>query len=471
MFQNHLILKTYFVLFLMLSSVHYSQNYSLKKLDSINEDYRLKGKLEEAIDFSSKALDNFKKTKNTEGIVITNIYIANHLITIGKYKEGLQYLDDAKDDINNINNPLFSSRLYTEYGRYYSLINLFKQSNKNLNKAIQYLNKVKDREVKRGYLYYNYSWKWFNFEMLKKPDSAYSMRNKCLLLATNRTIVYTKIADDFITRKVYLDSAEYYLNKSLQANNKNLPYEKSRTLEIFGNLYKTKGEYNKALDYYIQSLEISQKIKRKFDIRSGYKNISDTYKLLGNTEESQKYFLKFTVLNDSINFNEQKVMGKTIERLLQEKEQEERNKFYLLGGVIFIIFLGLVYFIRKKNIKNQKKKDKLIETQSLETEQLKKKVSHSFDEITELAKNGDPFFMIKFKELFHDFYEKLIIQSPDLTEHDVRSCAYIKLELNNKDISRLENVTVRAIQTKRYRLKKKLNLPADVDLVKWIIEL
>jgi len=63
------------------------------------------------------------------------------------------------------------------------------------------------------------------------------------------------------------------------------------------------------------------------------------------------------------------------------------------------------------------------------------------------------------------------MQSSDLTEHDIKLCAYIRLNLTNKEIARYENVTLRAIQTKRYRLKKKMGLSSESDFAKWILGL
>jgi DNA-binding CsgD family transcriptional regulator len=47
-------------------------------------------------------------------------------------------------------------------------------------------------------------------------------------------------------------------------------------------------------------------------------------------------------------------------------------------------------------------------------------------------------------------------------------CAFIKLQLDRKQIASLLNVTPKAIEIARYRLKKKLNLGAEEDLNKFI---
>ncbi|WP_228404809.1 helix-turn-helix transcriptional regulator [Chryseobacterium wanjuense] len=58
-----------------------------------------------------------------------------------------------------------------------------------------------------------------------------------------------------------------------------------------------------------------------------------------------------------------------------------------------------------------------------------------------------------------------------LTTNDLRICALIKLNLTNKEIVQYENISVRTIETKKYRIKKKLGLDTNTDLNKWIMDL
>ncbi|WP_415326268.1 helix-turn-helix transcriptional regulator [Chryseobacterium sp. MMS23-Vi53] len=88
-----------------------------------------------------------------------------------------------------------------------------------------------------------------------------------------------------------------------------------------------------------------------------------------------------------------------------------------------------------------------------------------------MVKDGDPFFLTKFKEVHPDFFENLIFNHPNLTELDIKFCAYLRLSLSNKEIMQYENVSLRTIETRRYRLKKKLGLSSEVDLTRWLMEL
>lgn len=462
-----------------------AQMYSIFELDSITEMYKTKGDIEKAVDFNQNALKQYRKNDNQEGIIAVNINLGNLLCTLNQYKESISYLEEAKSEISKTKNPYLYARLYNEFGRDYSLLGLFGKGNENLDKAIGYALKVSNQKKKKHQLYFSYTWKWYNFEYMKKMDSVYSMQKKCLEII-QEPIIYVKAAGRFIDEKKHLDSAEYYLNKAIPLFEKSPADQKALTLLLFGDLYTEKKEYQKALDYYFQSLAISQKMKRRDHIRNGYERISKTFKALNNQEKADEYYKNYSFLNDSINAGEKRVLHAIVEKLDEEKKQEESNKtrLFILICVISAVFAGLLYFLRKAYLKKQKKKDNLIEQKdeliekkdqliekhSQETTQLKKKINTKFPQLIKLAKNNDPFFIVRFKEVYPEFYEKLMSQYPDLTDSDLKICAFIRLNLTNKEIGQYENVTLRAVETRKYRLKKKLGIAPETDLIKWIQE-
>ena len=73
-------------------------------------------------------------------------------------------------------------------------------------------------------------------------------------------------------------------------------------------------------------------------------------------------------------------------------------------------------------------------------------------------------FKMHFDKVHPHFFGKLKKISDNLTEENLRMCAYIKMRLANKQIAQLLHVIPNTIITSRYRLKKKLQLDDDVDL-------
>ncbi len=80
-----------------------------------------------------------------------------------------------------------------------------------------------------------------------------------------------------------------------------------------------------------------------------------------------------------------------------------------------------------------------------------------------------------FEEAFNsvdkDFLKKLKAKHSDLTPHDLRFCTYLRLNLSSKEIAPLLNISVRSVEIKRYRLRKKLQLAHSESLVNYILEI
>jgi DNA-binding CsgD family transcriptional regulator len=80
-----------------------------------------------------------------------------------------------------------------------------------------------------------------------------------------------------------------------------------------------------------------------------------------------------------------------------------------------------------------------------------------------------------FKEAFDtadkDFLKKVKQAHPSLTPNDLRICAYLRLNLSSKEIAPLLNISVRSVEIKRYRLRKKMDLPHESRLVDYILSI
>ncbi|WP_142785513.1 helix-turn-helix and ligand-binding sensor domain-containing protein [Changchengzhania lutea] len=73
-------------------------------------------------------------------------------------------------------------------------------------------------------------------------------------------------------------------------------------------------------------------------------------------------------------------------------------------------------------------------------------------------------FEYNFNQVHEEFFNQLKSDYPQLTHKDLKICAYIKMNLLTKEIAPLMNVSIRGLETHRYRLKRKLNLENDKSL-------
>ena len=80
-----------------------------------------------------------------------------------------------------------------------------------------------------------------------------------------------------------------------------------------------------------------------------------------------------------------------------------------------------------------------------------------------------------FEEAFNnadkDFLKKIKEKHKALTPNDLRLCAYLRLNLSSKEIAPLLNISARSVEVKRYRLRKKMNLPHESSLTNYILEI
>ena len=74
----------------------------------------------------------------------------------------------------------------------------------------------------------------------------------------------------------------------------------------------------------------------------------------------------------------------------------------------------------------------------------------------------------QFSTVYPTFVEYLTTSKADLAAGDIKLCCYLKMGMNTKDIAQLFGLSVRAIENKRYRLRKKLDLKKETSLVSFI---
>ncbi|NJN27509.1 MAG: hypothetical protein HC819_16810 [Cyclobacteriaceae bacterium] len=78
-------------------------------------------------------------------------------------------------------------------------------------------------------------------------------------------------------------------------------------------------------------------------------------------------------------------------------------------------------------------------------------------------------FEHSFSEVHENFLKRLKEEYPDLTPADIQLCAYLKMNLQSKEIASLLNITTRGVEIRRYRLRKKLHLEHESNLVDFIM--
>jgi len=122
----------------------------------------------------------------------------------------------------------------------------------------------------------------------------------------------------------------------------------------------------------------------------------------------------------------------------------------------------------KKNELLQQIKDKLLA--GTRPEENIKSVIKTIDKNINEAETWN-LFKDAFENADQDFFHKIKERHASLTPNDLKLCAYLRLNLSSKEIAPMLNISVRSVEVKRYRLRKKMNLEHEVGLVDYILAL
>ena len=80
-------------------------------------------------------------------------------------------------------------------------------------------------------------------------------------------------------------------------------------------------------------------------------------------------------------------------------------------------------------------------------------------------------FEIHFQHVHTDFYNRLSEKYPGLTPGEIKLCAFLRMNMSSKDIASLTFQSLKSVEVARTRLRKKLDLPRDENLVAYLFRL
>ena len=77
-------------------------------------------------------------------------------------------------------------------------------------------------------------------------------------------------------------------------------------------------------------------------------------------------------------------------------------------------------------------------------------------------------FQTNFNCIYPTFFDKLQEACPELTPYELKVCAYLKLNLPLLDMSILLDISVRGVEMARYRIRRKLGIHFDTELMEFV---
>lgn len=400
-------------------------------------------------------------------------YIGQTLFNIASYKKALEYLTLAEKEKYAAVTPKILFEICRVRGQIYAYLELNSQSIREFHKCFQHLRNLKIEEHQHFCASLTYENLGVVYEKLKQTDSVlyYLKLNRKLLESMDESFVYfNKVnmygswANYHIEQSKY-DSVEYYLKRALSLSSKyDYPYT-SRTYMYWGDMEKKKGNTDASLHWYFKALDNLEHINLKGEYPLLYDRVSKIYEQKGVPDSARLYKEKQILIENELSKEKASVAEEAFKILLEDEKNSWMEALY---PKVAIVVAGLFVAIALISVYHKRIYRKLATNTSKETTELKQKLNESFNEVIELAKSNDSTFLKRFSEVYPDYLQRLLQKHPDLSISEQRFCAMLFFDFSSKEIAAYTFVEHRSVQTKKNRLRKKLNIPVDMCLYQYV---
>ena len=508
------------------------QDREIISLDFVNTNYYIGetfyyiGDYKTSFEYLSKSLElydllNPRKRRNklvTKPpwvlVIMGNVYLSND-----DFSNAEKFYNEALENFKLFDSE-YEEEIYYGTNTVLQNLSLIKRNQGEIELSRNLLDKVLESRIKRGnpidiiQTYLNYMGLFQisgddgllikNYENIKSVYNQYSSKSSTKEYETlfyNANLAYSEF---FISKGELSQSLKYlFIAKDLS---KQLPSLISDVNFRISNVYFSIGMIEGSEDLIIENLNnLKTSNSQKID---NFKLLEKIYRIKGSTEQllAVKDSIIFYNENQSSSLiNEQ---FNTLENfiLISDKQNDikiyqARNTRLILISIFSLIILSLVtvsyrfsYALQKeKNKRLALEKEKIQNKLKLKQRELFSKVnfitqrneylnrikskleskeSNSEDlknEISNIANSEKAYsdFDKMFSQVYPDFYKNLNIHGK-LSQTDIRLASYIKMNHSNNEIARISGISIRTVESQRYRLSKKLNISADEDLNSFI---
>jgi len=482
---NEMKLSIYIFFFItLIFGVEKSPNEKIDLLLKDSQESFIEIKFNESLKKSIEALDLSEKNNYDRGKMVSAIYIAKVLLEVGLYKEALEYLEKAEG------NPFFYTMIDYKVetarlrGRAYGNLKMYQLATKEFQEQLQDSYKIKDKNRRIFSLLWAHQNLSQVFEWQNKKDSMrkhLNIQEKILKTLDEKEAfhmlytTYAQIADLYIVDNE-ISNAELYLNRAFQLIRKYSVLNQHDVLKLYGDIEDRNGNKKKAIEFYEKALQNSIEIDDDDATRNLYKLLTDYYtKNTSDIKKALEYSSKYQQINGLIELENNKAAELVINQIVKRKNKEMKessiNYRYWIISISTVCILIIIFFYLK-NVKQRQlleKSKEIITKKKILTQELTEKANDTkFREIIELAKKNNPEFIILFQELYPEFIEKLKKMDPNIRSSEMIFLAMAYLNFSSREIAEYSFVTIRAVQIRKSRLRKKYNIPSDKDFNIWV---
>lgn len=348
-------------------------------------------------------------------------------------------------------------------------LGLYEEAVKRYKESLNYSSKIANKNEQLNKLVGVYINLGDIFQLQSNSDSAFyyykTAYNSPTTNFNNKFTSSISISDLYI-EKGKLDSAKKYLGfAEFYSDKLDSDYSESVLNQTKGKFYKASGDFNSAIVSFKKSLELNEKMNRPYP--KLFKLLSETYSKKGDETLANSYLKQYVAVQESLAETRQQNMKVPIliantdnANKVEKAESNTQLVIVSFGAIILLTFLSVYLYVKKQRRKTANRRNENI--------QLKKKLNNAFDEVTELASTNSPNFLSRFVEVYPEFYNLLTTEYPSLTTADLKLCALMKLDFSTKEIAEISFSSLRTVQNRKYKLRKKFGLETEENINQWI---
>jgi len=363
---------------------------------------------------------------------------------VGNYKKSLEVSNAVIHLALQQKNYKTLSTLYTTRATLYDELGLYEESLKNSEEAIKYAKLIPEEDIRHyelSFIYFNLSPYYQNrddhqvlYYLKKSKEEIQKVKDNSKDISANKKVDML-ISINMNLGTYYHDSknkgrdiklSEFYLMEGLKLlENVKEEINPDTTIDYYQavmELYKTKKEYEKAIEYGQKVLTLEKSNSLPYARRVTYMVLAKSYLGIKENETSQKYLELFSKLNDSINSAEKEAVEVPVKKIISETKtnsEKQIKKIIIISAVlILLIVIGFLIYKRRSNQILHEKYQALID--KLKTEQ-----KEIFPDEVEIEEN--PIESVKSTNVISDETQKTLLKKLQRFENSDR---YLKKDIN-----------------------------------------
>lgn len=437
--------------------------------------------LENTIIHAINALAQSQSIKYARGEISASNLIGQAMFNSGNYKEALRYFSVAENVKSKENFSLSLSQIYKTKAQIYFELGMSERAVGIINTALEKASDIKNESNRNFVTSQIYEVMANIYNDMGCIDSVNIYNDKNLALLTHmddkfayplKINLYSLIASISHQHNDY-DTANSYLSDAIKLIDQFDYTYLSNTYKIMGDTKLALHQPDSALQYLVRAEKNIAETGLTSELPELYQSFSAVYEYMGLTDSSRIYLDKKISLERDFIKENLKASNIAFEILLKQealvraKASKSRNTMVLLAILSVVVLLVLSYFL----FRNIKKHPKINKTNTvsdhIDYNQLD---SHQSDDdyLLDLAEEDISEFTAAFKTIYPKFHQSLMSAHPDLTVSDLSLCYMAFLDIPTRDIAKYSSIEVRSVQTKRSRVRKKMNLPTEVDFKEYL---